>query len=300
MKRLFYLTLVFSLLTINLSHTSSIYYKDVKNKETKILLDKIDKNYDNPNVSSKVTNLPWRNDSKFLYAKEKHNTPILMTAYVAVLKDPLPSEESNVKHAASMVREKIIKPGDVFSQNKTIGPYTKKRGFKEGSSYSAGKIVMSEGGGVCKIATTLYNLAVLSNLEIVERYNHSMPINYVPYGQDATVHYGSKDFKFKNTTDGNILIWSELIGNKLYMGFYGTENPPKVTWDHIITDKIEPGVKYIKNETLKNGEMIEKVKGLEGATVKTTITIEYPNGDISIKNMGISKYNALPSIIEIN
>ncbi|OLS03092.1 VanW family protein [Tissierella creatinophila] len=300
MKKLFCLILVFSLLTINISYASSIYYKDVKNSELQILLNKIDKNYDNPDVSSEVTNLPWRNDSKFLYSKEKYNTPILMAAYVAVLKNPLPGEEANVKHAASMVKEKVIKPGDVFSQNKTIGPYTKERGFKEGSSYSAGKIVMSEGGGVCKIATTLYNLAVLSNLEIVERYNHSMPINYVPYGQDATVFYGSKDFRFKNTTDGNILIWSELIGNKLYMGFYGTKNPPKVTWDHIITERREPGKKYIKNESLKKGEMIEKIKGLEGATVKSTITIEYLNGDISVKNMGISRYNALPFIIETN
>ena len=37
-----------------------------------------------------------------------------------------------------------------------------------------------------------YNVAVLSNLKIIERHNHSMPVPYVPYGQDATVAYGSK------------------------------------------------------------------------------------------------------------
>lgn len=300
MKKFLCIILVFTLLNINISYASSICYKNTKKAKPKVLLNKIDKDYDNPDVSSKITNPPWRNDRDFLYSKEKYKTPILMAAYVSVLKNPLPGEEANVKHAASMVKEIVIKPGATFSQNKTIGPYTKERGFKEGSSYSAGKIVTSEGGGVCKIATTLYNLAVLSNLEIIERHNHSMPINYVPYGQDATVFYGGKDFRFKNTTDGDILIWSELIGNKLYMGLYGTENPPKVTWDHFITERIEPGKKYIKNESLKKGEMIEKIKGLEGATVKSTITIDYPNGDISIKNMGISKYSPLPFIIEIN
>ena len=53
-----------------------------------------------------------------------------------------------------------------------------------------------------------------SNLEIIERHNHSMPVAYVPYGQDATVAYGIKDFKFKQHPFP-ILIWAEGIGNRL-------------------------------------------------------------------------------------
>ena len=56
---------------------------------------------------------------------------------------------------------------------------------------------MDTGGGACKIATSLYNLVVLTNQEVIERHNHSMPINYVPYGQDATVAYGVKDLNLK-------------------------------------------------------------------------------------------------------
>lgn len=299
MKKVFYLILVLSLIGIS---TSNAYYdKDINNKENiEILLNEVGKDYDDPETSSQVTKLPWRNNSKFLYLKESYNTPILMAAFVAVLNDPLPGEEFNVKHSASMIRGKLVKPGHVFSQNKEIGPYTKEKGFKEGASYSSGEVVMTEGGGVCKIATVLYNLAVLSNLEIVERYNHSMPINYVPYGQDATVYYGSKDFKFKNISSGNILIWSKLIGNKLYMAFYGEEKAPEIVWEHSITNEIEPGKKYIKNKDLKKGQFIERVKGLKGATVKSNITIKYPNGDIYKKNMGISLYNPLPNIIEAN
>lgn len=300
MEKVFYSILVLSLLNFNTRFIFPSHDKDVQKEKMEVLLNEIDKDYDNPLVSSQITNLPWRNDSKFLYFKEKYDAPILMAAYVAVLKNPLPGEGANVAHAASMISGTVIKPQDIFSQNKSIGPYTKKRGFKEGATYNSGEIVMAEGGGVCKIATILYNLAVLSSLEIVERHNHSMPINYVPYGQDATVAYGNKDFKFKNTTGGNILIWSKLIGSKLYMGFYGTERPPKVTWNHSKTNIIKPGKRYIKNDSLEKGQMIEKIKGLDGATVKSTITIEYSNGDVSIKNMGISQYSALPTIIETN
>lgn len=270
------------------------------NQELQLIINKRNERYDIPEISGMVDNMPWRNDKDFLKAKEKHNTPMLLAGFCAVLKNPLPGEEYNVNLATKKVKGQVIKPSKVFSQNAAIGPYTKLRGFKEGASYIGGKIIMTEGGGVCKIATTLYNLAVLSNLEIIERHNHSMPVNYVPYGQDATVAYGVKDFRFKNTTDSPILIWSEMIGNRLYMGFYGSEKPPKVEWNHETSNITEPPVKYIKNENLNHGEMKTILGGMDGATVKSTITITYRDGHYVIKNMGISQYQPLPKVIETN
>lgn len=269
-------------------------------KDIEYLLNKRDNNYDIPTVSGEVNNMPWKNDKDFLKAKEENNTPTLMAGFCAVLKNPLPGEEYNVGLACKKIKGQIIKSSDIFSQNMAIGPYTKLRGFKEGASYIGGNIIMTEGGGVCKIATTLYNLVVLSNLDVVERHNHSMPINYVPYGQDATVAYGVKDFKFKNTTENTILIWSEMVGNRLYMGFYASEKPPKVTWNHEITNVVKPSVKYIKNENLNSGEMKTILDGMDGATVNSTITIFYSDEHYIIKNMGLSHYSPLPRIIETN
>lgn len=269
-------------------------------REVEYKINKRDKNYDMPEISGQVDNLPWKNDEDFLKAKEKNGTYTLMAGFCAVLKNPLPGEEYNVALASKNIKGFVVKPSKIFSQNSSIGPYTKIRGFKEGASYIGGNIIMTEGGGVCKIATTLYNLVALSNLEIIERHNHSMPINYVPYGQDATVAYGVKDFRFKNTTESPILIWSEMIGNRLYMGFYGNEKPPIVTWNHEVSNIVEPSTKYIKNENLKSGEMKTILKGLDGATVKSTITIKYRDGHFAIKNMGISHYSPLPKVIEIN
>lgn len=268
--------------------------------DLEILLNNVYDNYDIPETSQSVRNLPWRNDPEFLKTKEENKTHILMAGFCAVLNNPLPGEEYNVKLAAKKIKGQIVNSSEIFSQNLSIGPYTKSNGFKDGASFSDGNIVMTEGGGVCKIASSLYNLAVLSNLEIVERYNHSMPVNYVPYGQDATVAYGIKDFKFKNTGDGPLLIWSKMIGNRLYIGFYGNSNPPSVVWNHEVTSTVEAPVKYIKNENLKAGEMITIVNGMDGATVKSTITITQPDGSFAIKNMGISHYSPLSRIIEIN
>lgn len=296
MKRFF---LSFVLIIILFSYTNT-YANDNLNQNLKIIMNNVYDNYDIPDTSGKVSNLPWRNNKDFLKAKENHDTPLLLSGFCAVLKNPLPGEEYNVRLASERIRGNIIQPSKIFSQNSTIGPYTKSKGYKDGASYIGGNIIMTEGGGVCKIATTLYNLAALSNLEIIERYNHSMPINYVPYGQDATVAYGVKDFRFKNTTDNTILIWSQMIDNRLYIGFYGKEKPPQVVWNHEVTNIIKPSIKYIKNEKLKPGEMVTILNGMDGATVKSTTTITKSDGSYIIKNMGTSIYAPLPKLIEIN
>jgi hypothetical protein len=296
MKRFF---LSFVLIIILFSYTNT-YASDNLNQNLKIIMNNVYDNYDIPDTSGKVSNLPWRNNKDFLKAKENHDTPLLLSGFCAVLKNPLPGEEYNVRLASERIRGNIIQPSKIFSQNSTIGPYTKSKGYKDGASYIGGNIIMTEGGGVCKIATTLYNLAALSNLEIIERYNHSMPINYVPYGQDATVAYGVKDFRFKNTTDNTILIWSQMIDNRLYIGFYGKEKPPQVVWNHEVTNIIKPSIKYIKNEKLKPGEMVTILNGMDGATVKSTTTITKSDGSYIIKNMGTSIYAPLPKLIEIN
>lgn len=270
------------------------------NHELEFMINKRNDRYDIPEISGEVSNMPWRNDKDFLKAKEKYDTPVLMAGFCAVLKNPLPGEEYNVNLASKKIKGQVIKSSKIFSQNSAIGPYTKLRGFKEGASYIGGNIIMTEGGGVCKIATTLYNLAVLSNLEIIERHNHSMPVNYVPYGQDATVAYGVKDLRFKNTTENSILIWAEMIGNRLYMGFYGSEKPLKIEWNHEAKNITKPPIKYIKNENLNSAEMKTVLEGMDGATVKSTVTIFYNDGHYVIKNMGTSHYLPLPKVIETN
>ena len=269
--------------------------------EVKIDESKEEKNkVDIPDKSSPITNLPWVNDEKFLKAQKDNNANVLISAFCSVLVDPLPGEEFNVHLAAKSLKGTVIPPKEIFSQNKAIGPYTESRGYKKGASYSGSNIVQTEGGGVCKIASTLYNVAILSDLDIVERHNHIMPVNYVPYGQDATVSYGAKDFKFKNTREYPILIWSEVVGNRLYIGFYGKETSPKVEWHHNITNTVEAPKYYKKNLDLKEGEEKIIIKGIDGATLKSWVTIRYEDGRTKTKNLGISHYIPLPYVIEVN
>jgi len=258
------------------------------------------KNYLKGNsASGPIYNMPWDDDPEFLSFQDKYDVHVLLGGYKTVLPDPLPGEEYNVSVCCRYLRGLIIQPGGRFSFNKKVGPYNKARGFMEGPSYAGTTLIKSTGGGVCKVATTLYNAAVLGNLCITERHNHTMPVSYVEYGQDASIAFDYKDLKFINNRTYPVLIWAEGIGNTLYLGIYGRESPPKVVWKHEYTGIKAPYTIYKRNALLKPGEVKELVKGMEGKTVKSWVIVTYLDGAEEKKYMGISVYEPLPCIIEI-
>jgi len=248
--------------------------------------------------SGSVKQVPWEKDPDFLKAQKENNALTMMAAYRTVLPDPLPGEESNVHLGARYLRGTVLKPGEVFSQNLTVGPYSQWRGFKEGPVYLGSQLSTTTGGGVCKIASTLYNVAVLCNLPVVERHPHSMPVPYVPYGQDATVNYGAKDIKFMNDLSHPILIWAQGVDNNLYIAFYGKSNPPQVEWHHKVL-KIEKAANiYRNNWSLPEGEEKLVAHGMDGALIKSWITVKDKNGKSEVKELGSCWYSPMPAIIE--
>lgn len=248
-------------------------------------------------VSGPVRELPWEADREFIKARLRNDTNVLLGGYRTVLRDPLPGEEYNVHLAASLLAGSVINPDEIFSQNLSIGPYTEEKGFEKGPTYIGNTLTTTVGGGVCKIASTLYNVAVLSNLKIVERHNHSMPVPYVPYGQDATVAYGVKDIRFKNNTDSDIMIWAQGIDNVLYIAFYGSLPAPAIEWTHEVVEIRKAPVKYKINPQLGAEEQKLLLEGMDGALVKSWITIT-TGSSVVVKYMGVSDYKPMNHIIE--
>lgn len=253
--------------------------------------------FETASVSGPVTSVPWEQDQKFMEACAKNGTNVLMAAFRTVLRDPLPGEEYNVHLAADMLAGLVVKPGHVFSQNGAIGPYTTERGFQKGPTYIGARLTTTIGGGVCKIASTLYNVTVLCNLEIVERHAHSMPVPYVPYGQDATVAFGAKDFSFRNDKSSQIMIWAKGIENTLYIAFYGKEPVPAIEWKHQVLETRKAPVNVNINPAMKPGEEKVVLEGMDGAVVKSWIYIKGQEGT-KIRYMGVSDYRPMPYIVE--
>lgn len=124
-----------------------------------------------------------------------------------------PNRLTNVKLAAKALNGSVVKPGQVFSFNSATGPREPQFGYLQAREIYRGQFVLGYGGGVCQVSSTLYNAALLANLEIVERYHHSRPLSYVPLGRDATVAYGWLDLKFRNSTPNPVLITAGVTGD---------------------------------------------------------------------------------------
>ncbi len=220
-----------------------------------------------------------------------------INAFRTTLPDPILQEEHNVTIAAEYLAGTVIEPGAIFSLNRTIGPRTKNRGFGPGPLYANGQIGTTTGGGICKVATTMYNLGVHSDLHLVERHPHSMPVPYVPPGRDATILWGLKDVRFMNNKDHPVLLWAEVKDTTLYIALYGQYDPPLVEWQREEMNRVPTWTIKRRNPNLAPGE-IRSLEGAPGLTVRTWVEVEYPGGTQARRELGVDHYRPLPNYIE--
>ncbi|HZK85609.1 MAG TPA: cell wall-binding repeat-containing protein [Desulfosporosinus sp.] len=146
--------------------------------------------------------------------------PIPMAQYSTRFDPTLANRTENLRLAAKALDGKLLAPGERFSFNKSVGERIAQAGYKEALIIEGNTFTPGLGGGVCQVSSTLYNVVLLAHLEVIERHPHSLPVNYVPSGKDATVSFPILDFKFRNSTDAYLLIRSSLVGNTLTFQFY--------------------------------------------------------------------------------
>ncbi|WP_168198249.1 VanW family protein [Crassaminicella thermophila] len=198
------------------------------------------------------------------------------------------SRTENIRLAAKAINGTVLMPKETFSFNDIVGPRTRERGYKPAKVIFKGELVEGLGGGVCQASSTLYNAVLLSNLDIIERYKHTIPSTYVPKGRDATVSYGVLDFKFENSYANPIYIESYVRKNLIIVKIYGHKIYNKTVK---IVSKVNEVVKRpieirYDNNLLEGQERIEQ-KGRDGYKV-TTYKIIYENGKV-IERKQISK-----------
>jgi vancomycin resistance protein YoaR len=129
----------------------------------------------------------------------------------------------NVGRAAQLINGSTVNAGETWSLNKTVGERTKANGFVEGTIIGAsGNYEESYGGGVSTVATTLYNTTLLSGLDVIERGAHSFYIDRYLEGRDATVAWGTLDYKFRNDSSGKLTIRASSTPTSVTVSFYGT------------------------------------------------------------------------------
>ena len=191
-------------------------------------------------------------------AKEKYKTISTFTTDTTANKN----RNTNVRLAAEAINGTIIKPGEEFSFNGTVGKRTEEKGYKGAAAYNNGEVVQEIGGGVCQVSTTLYNAVVRAGLEISYRRSHTFEPSYITPGQDATVSYDQPDFRFINNSKTAIGLKASYANQKMTVSVYGIPIlEDGVKWD-LRSEKVEtldpPAPTYEEDQTLEPG--VEKLK----------------------------------------
>ena len=160
------------------------------------------------------------------------------------------ARSANVANGCRLLNGITMYPGDEISALETITPFSEDNGYYMAASYLNGQVVDSLGGGICQVSTTLYNAVLLAELEVVERYNHSMIVTYVDPSADAAIAESSgKDFKFKNNLDYPIYIEGYTTPDKqITFTIYGVETRDsgrEVIYESEVLEKIVPDTEVI-------------------------------------------------------
>lgn len=137
------------------------------------------------------------------------------------------ARSTNLEVGTAKINGRVLMPGEVLSGYECMAPLTLANGYKMATAYENGRSVDSVAGGVCQIATTLYNAALNAELEIVQRQNHSMTVAYVDHSRDAAIAGTYKDIKIANPYDTPIYIEGYTSGKKLVFAIYGKETRPE-------------------------------------------------------------------------
>ena len=127
---------------------------------------------------------------------------------------------NNVEIATARFNNLVVEPGMVVSVSNTILSRTRANGYLEAGAYENGETVPAVGGGICQVSSTIYNAVMNAGLTVIERHPHSMPVHYLPLGQDAVISEGAMDMQFRNDYNTPVVIQTKTADHKLTVLIY--------------------------------------------------------------------------------
>ena len=189
---------------------------------------------------------------------------------------------NNLDLACKAINGTILNPGEIFSFNDVVGERTAAKGYLPATVFVTGGASESElGGGVCQVASSIYYCSLFLNLEQVHREPHMYVVDYVDFGMDATVYWGSIDYQFKNTLDYPIKIQANIDGGTVNITFWGPEELDfTVETDYEILETYPWTTVEQVDETKPVGYRERTVSPYTGYKVVAYITVKDLDGNV--------------------
>lgn len=203
----------------------------------------------------------------------------------------------NIAIATAMINGAVVKSGETFSFNETVGKRSADKGYKNAKVIIDGKFKDGIGGGICQVSTTLYNAVLLAGLDIVTVSPHSLAVSYVDASFDAMVSYGGSDFKFKNNTGSDIYIEGFTKARELSFIIYGKKLKCAYRSESVIIEKTPFTRKTIYNPLFDENEYVVKQQGKPGVKSQGYL-IKTENGATTRTLIRKDSYSTVEEIIE--
>lgn len=212
------------------------------------------------------------------------------------------SGTENRQHNIALVSEfldgSIVEPHGRWSFNETSGERTSERGFLAAGAIVNDEYVDEEGGGVCQVATTVFNAVYDSGLPITQRRNHSLYIGSYPAGRDAAVSWPDLDLVWENDTDSAVLMRVTCTDSTVTATLYGVDPGYRTStqvgeWEEGEKHKTRTEV----DDSLSSGERHVKTRGTDGKKITIVRIVKDREGAVLHEDVFSSEYAPITEVI---
>jgi vancomycin resistance protein YoaR len=215
------------------------------------------------------------------------------------------AKRHNQRLLAESVDGIVVGSGEMFSLWQTAGRPTIRAGYLPAAAIRNRILGADVGGSTCLFATVLYNAALLSGMEIIERYCHSVDLygdtRYFELGRDASIEYGYMDLRFRNP-------WREPVLIHIDCGLQGVRvavQSVRPRWFEVDIEVSEPELTWPStairiNPMLPPGVVRKLRDGLQGVVTRTKRTVRVDDGRTWADDLGESRHHAVPGLVEVS
>ena len=205
----------------------------------------------------------------------------------------------NIALVSQLLSDSVVKPGDSWSFNGTAGDCsTEERGFKGAGAIVDGEYDDAIGGGICQVATTMFNAVYDAGFPVITRHNHSLYIASYPTGRDAAVSWPDLDLVWENDSPSDVLVRLSCVDGSVTATLYGVDPGYLVS---TTTGDWGEGEKYATrtqvDETLAPNTSYVKTRGTDGRTITVVRTVKDESGAVVHEDAFGSVYDPVTEVV---
>ncbi|MGE0869441.1 MAG: VanW family protein [Kofleriaceae bacterium] len=203
----------------------------------------------------------------------------------------------NLKLAASKINGAVLKPGQEWSFNDSVGERSQRNGYKVAHVITAGEMVDGLAGGTCQISTTLFGAAFFAGIDITKTINHSRPSVYTPLGFDATVVWPDVDLKIKNPYEFPVAIHYRVTNGEAFVEILGKKRPfDKIEFERKVIEESPYPSEERLDETMPEGQTTLDQPGFNGYKLERYRRF-YKKGKVVKTNKWVLNYKPVTEYI---